>query len=155
MTDDVTPLQIEPHIRVGPIRFGMTRSEARRLLGEYEEFRKSSDSKATTDAFDEVGLHVYYREDGIDEVDAVEIMSRANPSFRGELLAERPFVEIVALFRKADPEVEVDSNGLDAPNLNISIFAPKDCLAEEGEDPRFVQGVYVSTPGRAERARAK
>ena len=138
------PLEIDPWVGVGPLRFGMSRSEVRKLFGAYEEFHKTLDSVLTTDDFREPRMHVYYRKDGVVEVaDAVEVMSEANPSFRGHLLGERPLAEVAAIFRQVDSDFEVDSSGLDVPDLGISVYAPEDCLAEEGADPRLVQAVYV------------
>ena len=58
-----------PLISVGKVKFGMTRTEVRKLYGEFSEFQKSAFSKNTTDAFS--FCHVYY--DNNDCCEAVEI----------------------------------------------------------------------------------
>ena len=40
--------------------FGMTAEEVRSLLGAYEEFKRGSDSKTITDAFQSRGIFVCY-----------------------------------------------------------------------------------------------
>jgi len=54
---------------VNGIKFGMKREEVRKLLGEYEEFKKSVLSTNTTDDFGY--CHVYYNKNN--EVEAIEI----------------------------------------------------------------------------------
>lgn len=47
---------------VGPISKGMGRSKVREILGEFNEFNKSSLAKNTTDNFFNHRAHVYYSE---------------------------------------------------------------------------------------------
>jgi hypothetical protein len=45
-------LPIEPHVGVGPVRFGMTRADVRRALGgSPKTYRKTTESITETDFF--------------------------------------------------------------------------------------------------------
>lgn len=60
---------VEPLKEVNGVKFGMKRSDVRKILGNAREFKKSKFSKNTTDDFG--FCHVFYNED--DECEAVEI----------------------------------------------------------------------------------
>ena len=52
---------IAPYEGVGQLRFGLTRSQVRSLLGgSVSTFRKGPYASTDTDAYDELGLHLYY-----------------------------------------------------------------------------------------------
>lgn len=54
---------------VGDIKFGMSRTDVRKIMGSGKEFKKSTFSKSTTDSFG--SIHVFYNEQ--DKCEAVEI----------------------------------------------------------------------------------
>ena len=56
-------------VEVGGVKFGMKRSEVRKIFGEATEFKKSKFSKNTTDDFG--FCHVYYNQ--YNECEAIEI----------------------------------------------------------------------------------
>lgn len=48
---------------LGSVHIGMTRDQSRAALGRgFEEFFKISDSTVPTDAYDDLGVHVYFYE---------------------------------------------------------------------------------------------
>ena len=54
-------LIIYPYHGVGLIRFGMMREDVRGLLGKPSAtFYKGLSTESSTDAYDDLGLHVYY-----------------------------------------------------------------------------------------------
>ncbi len=60
---------IGPYIGINNIKFGMKRAEVRKALNLMpREFFKISDSDVPTDAYDEIGIHVYYDKSDICEV---------------------------------------------------------------------------------------
>jgi hypothetical protein len=74
-----TPVQLRwdivPHKGVGPLFFGMTRNDARAKLGtEFTSFRKSATAASESDAFDELGVHLYY-----DDNDGLEFIETFQP----------------------------------------------------------------------------
>jgi hypothetical protein len=63
--------EITPYEGVGPLRFGMTRSQVRSLLGgKVTTFRKGPYASTDTDAYDELGLHLHY--DNGDRLECIE-----------------------------------------------------------------------------------
>jgi len=115
--------EIEPHVGAGPVRFGRPREEVKRVLGnEPRRFKKTPHSAALTDAFDELGVHVYYNATG--SCSAVELASPATPTFRGQLLLGRPFGELRAMFEALDPELKADNAGLISHLFGIGLYAP-------------------------------
>lgn len=60
---------VDPLKEVNGVKFGMKRSDVRKILGNAREFKKSKFSKNTTDDFG--FCHVFYNEN--DECEAVEI----------------------------------------------------------------------------------
>ena len=73
---------------VGPVRLGMGFTAVRfALRSRVETFMKTPDSERPTDAFDELGVHVYYDRDG--DCEAVELASPATPTFHDRPLAPR------------------------------------------------------------------
>lgn len=67
---------------LGPIHAGMTRDDSRSALeSPFDEFLKSPDSAIPTDAYDDLGLHVYF--DNALKVVGVEFLKWAQLSWRG------------------------------------------------------------------------
>jgi hypothetical protein len=65
------PWDIAPYEGVGPLRFGLTRSQAQSLLGrDVSVFRKGPYASTETDAYDALGLHLHY--DGKDRLECIE-----------------------------------------------------------------------------------
>lgn len=53
--------EIVPMVGVGPVRFGMPREQCRKSLGlDFDTFFKGTPKGHPTDAFDSLGMHVYY-----------------------------------------------------------------------------------------------
>ena len=72
----MTEFAITPHVGAGPVRFGMTMSEARSAVGQpVRQFLKDPNDEFPTDAFDTEELHVCYKAPGV--CDAVEFGSSA------------------------------------------------------------------------------
>ena len=68
--------RIMPHVGVGPLRFGMNRLEVRALLGaNVSTFKKTPWSLTDTDAYNDLGFHLYY-----DRADRLECVEAWGPS---------------------------------------------------------------------------
>jgi hypothetical protein len=52
--------QIDPFVSLGLLRFGMVRGEPERALGETPRLFRKGASANLSEAFDGVGVHVYY-----------------------------------------------------------------------------------------------
>ena len=75
---------IKPLVGIGPVRLGMSREEVQMVMGvEPNVFRKSQNSRQTTDAFHNNGFQVFYT-------------------------GEQPTVEYIELSRDCDFTVSID-----------------------------------------------
>lgn len=114
---------IKSYVGVGPIVFGMTAEEVRSTLGcAYTEFKKSQSSKTTTDAFDSLGVFVYYNVDR--KCNAIEMARPARPFYAGHELLNDSFEKVYELIRGFDPVVSLDADGLTSFGLGIGLYAP-------------------------------
>lgn len=116
-------LEIEPYQGIAGVRFGMSREQVRHALDSgVRAFKKKATDELDTDAFDELGMHVYYKQP--DWCEAIELAAPANPTFRGKALIGQPFSEIRAWFRSIDPQIEVDETGLTSLKFGLGLYAP-------------------------------
>lgn len=112
---------IVPYVGVGPINFGMSRTDVRNQLGvPVETFMKTKDSTAPTDSFDELGIHVFY--DAQDACEAVEFW-RSGPTFRGTNMLKERFAKIAAWLAAIDPGIQSNSSGLTSPAFGFGLYA--------------------------------
>jgi len=112
---------IEPYIRAGPIRLGMTIVEVRAAVdGDVHPFRKAPTDAWETDAFDSLGFHVSYKAPGVSET--VEFWGETMPTWEGRPLLRRPFREVHDLLQAADPALQVENTGLTSLALGIAIY---------------------------------
>lgn len=122
---------------VGLIRVGMTRDEVRSVLeGPCDEFFKSADAEVPTDAYDELGIHVYF--DGGLAVVGVEFLKWAQLVWRGQRLVGAE-AQVVQQFLAGQGQVlELNNSGFNVENLGLRFYAP-----DIGEDGAIVEAVYV------------
>ena len=86
--------EIHPHRGVGVLTFGQSRSEMRTLLGPpTRSFRKVPFAVTDTDAFNSLGLHVYYDPDY--RVESVDAFEPSTVSLDGIAFVARPVDEVV------------------------------------------------------------
>jgi len=130
-------MEIEPFVGVGVIRFGDTRQQVRDALQRpFESFRKVVGANET-DAFDELGLHVYY--DGQDRVEAIEGFGSASLTIGGLVLLGRSIddvdKELSALGHSSHPT----DVGLQYDSAGIALTAPSGVVEGVGV---YVRGYY-------------
>lgn len=112
---------IEPYIRVGPIRLGMTVVEVRAAVdGDVHPFRKAPTDAWETDAFDSLGFHVSYKAPGV--CATVEFGGETMPTWEGHPLLRRPFRDVHDVLQAADPALQVEDTGLTSLALGIAIY---------------------------------
>lgn len=137
--------EIRPLQSVGPVEFGMVRTDVRRAVGgRVRAFVKSSERPSdTTDAFEELLVHVYYGGTNA-RCDFVEFGGgTARPVLQGRDLLSESFSELRAWFRALDPSTKEDASGLESASLGIGVYAPY-----ADEDPaRPPEGVSVFAAG--------
>ena len=131
-------LEIAPQIGVGPIRFGMTVDQVRMVMkSPVTPFMKSDHSLFPTDAFDDFGIHVFYKQSGICE--AVELYKPSAPSLFGHYIIGQPFDYIAKWVKELDSKAELESSGLTSYGRGISLYAP--FAAKEPTAP--IESVFV------------
>lgn len=131
-------LEIVPFKSVGPINFGMTRDEVRRVMSEpAEPFRKNMFSLTDTDEFPKARVHVFYEAKN-DTVEAVEIWQPAKPTLGGATLLDQPYQRLRAEFLATDPDlIEKTPGDLRSDRLGVCAWAPT-ADSEPQRPPRSV-----------------
>lgn len=107
-----------PEKEINGVKFGMTRSEVRKVLGiKFREFKKNKFSKNTTDDF---GIcHVFY--DINDQCCAVEVFAECQIFINGNLV----FPLDIDSIKKQISDLESEDDGsYISRKYSIGIFAP-------------------------------
>jgi hypothetical protein len=137
---------IVPFQSVGPIEFGASPEAVRNVIDSpLKSFVKGalSDMPTPTDAFDEIGVHVYY--DKLNRCEAVEFFSPTVLLFQEQVLVDKPYREIVKWLASIDTNIVYDDSGLEARSLGIGLYAPS---FDENERPdELVESVIVVSKG--------
>jgi hypothetical protein len=114
--------EIIPKKSAGPIQIGQTRENVRKAANSnVEEFMKTPTSASPTDAFDELGIHVYY--DKQDRCEAIELWSESNPTYKGVSLFDMSPKQAISWLRKLDKAIEIDDVGAISRKMGISLYA--------------------------------
>lgn len=139
--------EVSPHVGVGPIRLGMSRSLVRSLMpGPRKSFRRASSNPHETDAFHGQGFQVFYG--GAEPVVEYIELSR-DSGFRalygGMDIFETPADEVVALISSNapfDPNDEEIGYSYIFPILDLSLWRPT-----VPDSPEDAEGRQFSTIG--------
>lgn len=132
-------LIIYPYQGVGQIRFGMTREEVRSLLGEPSAiFYKGLNTKSPTDAYDNIGVHIYYHYPS-GYCEALEFFEPAQLLLTEKSLFELSFTNLREWLSSQDAELEIDDEGLTCFKYGLGLYAPE--WKEDANLP--VQGILV------------
>lgn len=104
------------------LAFGDVRKDAwAKLIGKFSTFLKDA-GENETDSFDEIGLHLYYDDDG--RLEFVEAFRPADISFQGVRFLGRD-VDAVTRDMNALGFASVDADiGVDFPDAGIALTAP-------------------------------
>lgn len=136
-------LKVEPHVAVGPLRFGMSVDEARRAFASpVQSFMKAPFSTFPTDASDQ-GVQLHYRPPGT--LTAVEVFSPASIILAGERFLGRPYSVCRYWLKQQDAALREDRSGCTSIALGVGLFSP--CAATKPDDPvlgviAFERGYY-------------
>jgi hypothetical protein len=134
-------LEIEPYRGIANLRFGMVPDQIHEILGGKVQTFQKVPNEYPTDNFDELGIHVFYKQPGVCE--AIELASPANPTFQDKELIGKPFSELRNWMQTIDPTVEIDEAGLTSHQFGIGFYAP--FAVESPDDP--VEAVIVFAKG--------
>ena len=137
--------EIEPYVGVGPVTFGMSRQDVRRVLDSPVQDAARTDTGIPTDFFRALGIFVYYRQPGV--VEAVEFGGPTSPTFRNRDFLGHSYREIEDWIRSFDPDVALDPAGLTTYEFGFGLYAPS--ARKEPDLP--VEGVIAFQKGYYER----
>lgn len=134
--------EIKAYQGAGPITFGMSPEETRRVLaGKVEALSNKSDSPVPTDFFVERGIMVYYTSTATCE--AIEFFRPASPTFNGQHFIGNTYREMEHWVKMIDPEYALNDAGLTSYKFGFGLYAPS--AMKEPELP--VEGVIVFARG--------
>ena len=91
----IQPFEIKPYKSLGSVAFGMATEEARKSMGneKYTPFQKSQDEYSPVDAYDDLGVYIYY--DKNDRVESFEVMDNCKITYDGEMLMGKNIAKFV------------------------------------------------------------
>lgn len=135
-------LIIETHVGLGVVRFGMSREEVAAALGsEPRRFKKTVACTTLTDAFDPIGLQVFYDID--DRAEALEVFAPSRPCFGDLDLFSTPYSTLVDILRVLDPDLQEDELGFTSNALGFGVYAEH----KDSDPERPSEGVIVFRKG--------
>jgi hypothetical protein len=101
----------------------MTAEDIRSTLScPYKEFRRGSDAKTITDAFDSLGVFICYNVEK--KCTAIEMAGPARPIYAGNDLLNNSFSNVFEILRSFDPAVIPNNDGLRSYALGIALYVP-------------------------------
>jgi hypothetical protein len=111
---------ITPFVRVGPIMFGMQRTEVHNLLGaEFRVFRKTTTSETDAEAFDRELVHVYYDKES--RVQSVELFDLSTVAVDGHILGQA-LTGWIECITGLGYQVQPIPSGYCVPSIGLSSF---------------------------------
>lgn len=133
---------IKPYEGVGELKFGMTRSEIEKIIGEKPlQIKKTPFSKTKTDVFQNYGMHIYYNL--MEQCEAIEFGTPATVTFNEEELLNQTYKMVEQKIKRIDSELAYDETGFISYKLGIGVFVP---TLKKSKNEK-VQGVIVFEKG--------
>lgn len=115
-------LFIIPKTSAGPVVLGQNREQVRiAAKSPVSPFRKTPDSTGLTDAFDELGFHVFY--DPNDRCVAVELWEESDPVFDDVHFFSMSPKEAALWLSQLDSDMSSDSVSATSNKLGISLYS--------------------------------
>ena len=128
-------MEVVPFESVGELRFGDTQAAVRqRLSSAFTTFRKGK-SRSETDAFHDLGLHVYYDDSGV--VEFIEAFDPADITIQGVHFLGRDVNDVVSDMKRRGYESQEGDGDPDFTSAGIALT-----VSEE-----MVEGVAVYKTG--------
>jgi len=125
-------MEIKPFIGIGEVEFGKPRHTIRGHLGsEFTSFKKTPSSLSETDAYDNLGIYLFYDEN--DCLDFCELYPPFIVTFMGISFFEQSGNLLENVFKEKGINLMANSVGYDAPDFGFGIYV------NEGK----VRGVYI------------
>jgi hypothetical protein len=116
--------EIIPYSGVGSLRFGLSRSEARSLLeGTPSTFRQGPYAISDTDAYEELGLHLYYDSD--DLLRCIMAFGAGPIHYESIMLLKRPLEEVVEDLARLGLSPRYDDEGYWFHDVGFVVYSPE------------------------------
>ena len=115
-------MEITPFSSVGVLAFGDVRKDARdKLNAKFSTFEKVA-GENETDAFDDIGLHLYYDDDG--QLEFVEGFEPVDITFRGIRFLNRDVTSVVQDMNAIGFNQTRSNDAVKFPDVGIALYAP-------------------------------
>jgi len=117
--------EIRPFDGVGPLNFGTPRSRVREALGSrFHTFRKSAKSQSETDAYGDLGLHLYY--DAADQLKFIETFPSCALRWGNLWLFRADLRTTIGEMQASGQPAITDPSGCYFEGLGVAIYSPYD-----------------------------
>lgn len=114
-------MEIKPFIGIGDIAFGKSRRNIRENLGsDFTSFKKTSLSVSETDAYDNIGIYLFYDEN--DCLNFFELFPPFLVSYKGISFFDQSETTLIQLLRGNGVNLAPNSVGYDAPDFGFGIY---------------------------------
>jgi len=115
-------MEITPFSSVGVLAFGDIRNDARSKLNtKFSTFQKDADENET-DAFDDIGLHLYYDNDG--RLEFIEGFEPVDITFRGISFLNRDVTSVIRDMSAIGFNETRSDAGVKFRDVGIALYAP-------------------------------
>ena len=148
---------MRPLIGIGPLVFGISRTEVRKTLGESSrQFRKAPTDAQPTDEYAALGIHLYYDVD-----DRLQFMEGWNepkvtgwrPVWNGVRFFDLGLEGTLHALRRSGCEVTADGLGdYDCWELGLSLYAPSELEGVGCYSASYQRTLRASRPSPQSRA---
>ena len=119
--------EVVPFERLGDLRLGMSRTAVRSMLGSnFKSFRKGPDSINETDAYDQLGMHLYY--DADDQLEFIEMFPPSDPAYQGVHLLNNSLDQVLQKLAAIGQHYHYDDDGYDFKQLGVVLYVPDDSI---------------------------
>lgn len=126
---------------LGLIHAGMSREESRKALGDrFEAFYKAEYSTVPTDAYDDLGVHVYFDERY--RVFGVEFLKWSELVWDNQKLVGENALVVRQFLAKRGEVLVFNNSGFSVTGVGLRFYVP-----DFGENDAIVEAVYVEVGG--------
>src|SRR3990172_2834205 len=114
---------ILPFAGLGNLRLGSPRAAVHDLLGpDYKTFAKAGQAGRPTEAYDGLGLHLYYGE--TEQLEFIEAFHPCVPEYAGVRFLNRSVKEVVGELERLGFQVRYDNEGYYLNEQGFALYAP-------------------------------
>ncbi|GHU76358.1 hypothetical protein FACS189461_3830 [Spirochaetia bacterium] len=116
----MSKFEFTPYSGAGEIAFGLPRDAVRKLLGQFNEFKKSKFSKNTADNFK--FCHIFYDLDN--KIEAVEFFEETELIYKKKNLFSMSYNDFLGFIKDNSLNHNVDDSSVIVEDLGIAAYTP-------------------------------